>query len=86
MIGSMPWGYACPDLLWQPRKAGEIWECWQVLLIVGGFRNGAAEAVGFKPRHGNHAGGTHVALARRTEPHSFGAPFARQLRKLETKM
>ena len=25
-IGSMP----CPDLLWQPSKAGRIQECWQV--------------------------------------------------------
>ena len=22
--GSMPWGHACPDLLWKPSKAGRI--------------------------------------------------------------
>ena len=30
VIGSMPQGHTCPDLLWQPRKAGKIQECWQV--------------------------------------------------------
>ena len=43
MIGSTPQGHACPDLLWQPSKAGKIQECWQVQLIVGGVGNGAAE-------------------------------------------
>ena len=43
MIGSMPWGHTCPDLLWQPSTGGRIWECWQVQLIVGGVGNGAAE-------------------------------------------
>ena len=39
----MPWGHTCPDLLWQPSKAGRIQECWQVQLIVRGVGNGAAE-------------------------------------------
>ena len=34
-------------------------------------------ALGLKPKHGSHAEG---------EPHSFGAPFATQFRKLESKM
>ena len=42
-IGSMPWGHICPDLLWQPSKAGRIQEGWQVYLLVGGVGNGAAE-------------------------------------------
>ena len=29
MIGSRPWGHTCPDLLWQPSKAGRIRGCWQ---------------------------------------------------------
>ena len=24
MIGSMSWGHACPDLLWQPRKVKKV--------------------------------------------------------------
>ena len=28
IIGSMPWGHTCPDLLWLPSKAGRTWECW----------------------------------------------------------
>ena len=43
MIGSTPQGQTCPDLLWQPRKAGKIWESWQLWPIVGGVGNGAAE-------------------------------------------
>ena len=43
MIGSMPWGHTCPDLLWQPSKAERIQKCWQVELIIGRVRNGAAE-------------------------------------------
>ena len=43
MIGSTPQGHTCLDLLWHPRKAGKIWECWQVQPIVGGVRNGDAE-------------------------------------------
>ena len=43
MIGSTPQGHTCPDLLWQPRKAGKIQECWQLWPIVGGVRNGTAE-------------------------------------------
>ena len=46
MIGSMPWGHTCPDLLWQPSEAGRIQGCWQVLLTVGGVRNGAAKEGG----------------------------------------
>ena len=46
MIGSMPWGHVCLDLLWQPSKAGRIRGCWQVYLIVGGVGNGAAEEDG----------------------------------------
>ena len=45
-IGSTPWGHACPDILWQPSKAGRIQECWQVELIVGGVGNGAAKEDG----------------------------------------
>ena len=30
MIGSMPCSHACPELLWQPSKAGQIREHWQV--------------------------------------------------------
>ena len=43
MVWSEPWGHACPDLLWQPRKAGKIQECWQLWPVVGGVGNGAAE-------------------------------------------
>ena len=43
MIGSTPQGHTCPDLLWQPSKAGKIWECWQLWPIVGGVGNGTAE-------------------------------------------
>ena len=28
---------------WQPRKAGKIWECWQVKPGVGGVGNGVGE-------------------------------------------
>ena len=30
MFGSMSWGLACLDLLWQLRKAGKVLECWQM--------------------------------------------------------
>ena len=43
MIGSTPQGHTCPDLLWQPRKAGKIWECWQLWPVVVGVGNGEAE-------------------------------------------
>ena len=43
MIGSTPQGHTCLDLLWQPRKAGKIWECWQLWPVVGGVGNGEAE-------------------------------------------
>ena len=43
MIGSTPQGHSCPDLLWQPSKAGKIQEGWQLWPIVEGVRNGAAE-------------------------------------------
>ena len=43
MIGSTPQGHTCPELLWQPSKAGKIRECWQVWTIVGGVSNGGAE-------------------------------------------
>ena len=43
MIGFTPQGHTCPDSRWQPSKAGKIWECWQLWLIVGGVGNGAAE-------------------------------------------
>ena len=43
MIGSTPQGHTCPDLLWQPSKAGKIWECWQLWPVVGGVGNGEAE-------------------------------------------
>ena len=43
MIGSMPQSHTCPDLPWQPSKAGKIWECWQLWPIVGGVGNGADE-------------------------------------------
>ena len=43
MIASTPQGHACPDVLWQPSKAGRIGECWQLWPIVGGVRNGEAE-------------------------------------------
>ena len=46
VVSSTPWGHACPDLLWQPTKAGKkkkIQECSQVYPIVGGGRNGVAE-------------------------------------------
>ena len=46
MIGSTPWGLACLDLLRQLSKSGRIQECWQVLLIVGGVRNGATKEDG----------------------------------------
>ena len=42
-IGSTPQGHTCPDLLWQPSKAGKIWECWQLWPVVGGVGNGVAE-------------------------------------------
>ena len=43
MIGSTPQGHTCPDLLWQPSKAGKIREHWQLWPIVGRVGNGAAE-------------------------------------------
>ena len=43
MIGSTPQGHTCPELLWQPSKAGKIRECWQLWPIVGGVGNGVAE-------------------------------------------
>ena len=46
MIGSMPWGHTCLDLLWQPSKAGRIQGCWQATLTVGGVGNGAAKEDG----------------------------------------
>ena len=46
MVWSKPWGHACPDLLWKPRKAGKIWECWQLWPVVGGVGNGEAEEDG----------------------------------------
>ena len=43
MIGSTPQGHTCPDLLWQPSKAGKIREFWQLWPIVGGVGNGVAK-------------------------------------------
>ena len=66
MIGSTPWGYACPDLLWQPSKAERIGECWQVKLIVGGVGNGATEedwCWDLKPGATTLPGGDHSASA-----------------------
>ena len=46
MIGSIPWGHTCPDLLWQLSEAGKIQECWQLWPIVGGVGNTVAEEDG----------------------------------------
>ena len=63
-IGSLPWGHTCPDLLWQPSKAGRIgnaggvtdcrrsrkWSCRGRLVL------------GFKPRRPGHTREDHVTL------------------------
>ena len=72
MIGSTPQGHACPDLLWQPRKAGKNMGMLTGVLIVGEVGNGAAEEdwLGFKPRHSSHDKKNHLALSL-SLPHSL---------------
>ena len=87
MIGSMPWGHAWPDLLWQPREAGKIRACWQVYLIVGGVGNGATEEDWHWDLNPGAAaivdGWDHTTLVR-VKTTGFGVlPFATWLRKQE---
>ena len=56
---------------------------------MGGVENGAAEedwCWDLNPGTAAMLRGTHAALEREGEPHGFGAPFAMQFRKLESKM
>ena len=69
-IGSMLWGHTCPDLLWQPSKAERIRKCWQVELIIGRVRNGAAEedwCWDLSPGGQPYWGEDHTALAENRE-------------------
>ena len=64
MVGSTPWGHTCPDLLWQPRKAGKNTGMLAGVANCGSQKWGCRGrlAPGFKPRLGSHDKKNHMAL------------------------
>ena len=58
MIGSTPQGHTCPDLLWQPSKAGKNTGMLAAVANCGRSQKWCGRgrlALGFKPRRGSHA-------------------------------
>ena len=79
--------HTCPDLLWQPSKAGGIRGCWQVQLNVGGVRNVAAKEGGHWDLNPGQAAIGERTMRFRSESERtmwfWGALFATRLRQQE---
>ena len=70
-IGSTPQGHTCPELLWQPRKAGKYGTLAGVAACGRSQKWGCRGrlALGFKPRCGSHE---------RREPRGFGKVWSHE--------